>query len=141
MSYRLYLTPQPLSVLGEWNAPGVPFTHVVGDSVLGHFVVWSQPSNEFGVLHPLVNAFKNYGPFGSVDAFREAVLDDPDFAAYVLRPDHVAELRELLGDVGDGQVYIPAPLPALGGSDAPETYMVVDLAVFASITAQAHGLG
>jgi len=140
MSYRLYPTPQPLSVLGEWNAPGVPFTHVVGDSVLGHFVVWSQPSNEFGVLHPLVNAFKNYGPFESVDAFREAVLDDPDFAACVLRPDHVAELRELLGDVGDGQVYIPAPLPALGGNDAPETYMVVDLAVFASITAQAHGL-
>lgn len=141
MDYRLYPTPQPLSVLAEWNAPGVPFTHVVGDSVLGHFLVWSEPTNEFGVLHPLVNAFKNYGPFDSLDAFREAVLDDPDFAAYVLRPDHVAALRDLLGDVGEGQVYIPAPLPVLGGSDAPETYMIVDLAVFASLTAQVHGLG
>ena len=118
MDYRLYPEAQPLSVLAEWNAPGVPFTHAVGHSLLGHFIVWSEPTNEFGVLHPLVNAFKNYGPFESVDAFRDQVLDDPDFTAYVLRPDHVAAIRELIGDAGDGQVYIPAPLPTLGGSDA-----------------------
>lgn len=141
MDYILYPTTQPLSVLAEWNAPGAPFTHVVGYSALGHFIVWSQPTNEFGVLHPLVNAFKNYGSFESVDAFRTQILEDPDFIAYVLRPDHVAAIRALVGDLGTGQVYIPAPLPALGGSDAPETYMIVDLPVFASITAQVHGLG
>lgn len=141
MDYCLYSEPQPLSVLAEWNAPDVAFTHLVGYSLLGHFIVWSEPTNDFGVVHPLAKAFKNYGPFESLYAFREHVLDDPDFAAYVLRPEHVAAIRELLGEPGDGQVYIPAPLPIMGGSDAPETYMIVDLTVFASLTAQVHGIG
>ncbi|HRF55643.1 MAG TPA: hypothetical protein PK027_14455 [Aquimonas sp.] len=82
---------------------------------------------------------KMYGPFGSVHDFEMAVLTNPEFATYCLRPAHIAAIRTLLGPLPTGKVYIPGLYPHLGGSDEPETYHIGDFCVFMEIVGQTHG--
>jgi hypothetical protein len=127
--------------LGSWERHLAPFTHVVGYSGLGHFFLHDENTGDFAVFHPFKRAYKNYGPFESVAAFRSAVLDDEGFAEYVLRLSHQAQIRERLGELGEEEVYIPQPYPFLGGTDAPDTYATGNVWVFAELVAMSHGLG
>lgn len=92
------------------------------------------------MLHPFTAAAKSYGRFASIEEFADTVLRDPGFATHVLLPDHVAEIRALLGPLGEDQVYIPTPYPFLGGSMAPDTYTTGDIWTFLELVAQFHGL-
>nr|WP_232542168.1 T6SS immunity protein Tdi1 domain-containing protein [Nocardia bovistercoris] len=96
-------------------------------------------SSEFAVLHTYRAAAKGYGAFGDVAEFADEVLRDPGFAGYVLRNDHVAAIRELLGPLADEQVYIATPYPFLGGSEEPDTYSVGQVWVFLDVVGQLLG--
>jgi hypothetical protein len=45
----------------------------------------------------------------------------------VLERKKFAKIRARLGDLSPGQMFLPAPLPALGGSGRPKTYVVSGL--------------
>jgi Domain of unknown function (DUF1851) len=138
--YRL-IAPCPADTLGPWATAFPDYDEVVGYSSLGHFFLRAAATQEYIVLYPLRGAAKSYGEYDSVEAFEAEVLQDEGFTAYVLRPDHVDEIAARLGALGDDEVYIPAPFPFLGGSDAPETYQKGDVWVFAALVAQMGGLG
>jgi len=138
--YRL-ITPCPADTLGPWATAFPDYDEVVGYSSLGHFFLRAAATQEYIVLYPLRGAAKSYGDYDTLEAFEAEVLKDPDFAAYVLRPEHVDEIAARLGALGDDEVYIPEPYPFLGGSDAPETYHKGDVWVFAQVVAHMGGLG
>ncbi|MEV0684148.1 hypothetical protein AB0I35_09805 [Nocardia sp. NPDC050378] len=126
------------SVAATWAAEFPQFDCVVGYSDLGH-VFLASAAGEYAVLHPFKAAAKSYGTFSGPGEFADTVLRDPGFAEYVMLPGHVAEIRALLGPLGDGQVYIPTPYPFLGGSMEPTTYTVGDVWTFLDLVAEAHG--
>ncbi len=141
MTYSLLQPPRPISALGCWEPELPAFTHVVGYSGLGHFFLYNAESGEYAVLHPFRQAYKNYGKFDSVAAFEAAVLKDPGFSAYGLKPEHQAAIRKRLGPLAAEEVYIPNPYPFLGGREEPETYTKGNVWVFAELVGMSHDFG
>jgi len=75
----------------------------------------------------------------SVAAFEAAILLDPGFSEYVLRPTHQAAIQDRLGPLQAEEVYIPEPYPFLGGTEEPDTYNKGNFWVFASLVGMSHG--
>ncbi|MET8777035.1 T6SS immunity protein Tdi1 domain-containing protein [Nocardia sp. NPDC050713] len=122
-------------------APHFPqFDLVFGYSDLGHTFLVNSQSGECAVLHPYRAAAKGYGAFADPAEFADRVLREQGFADYVLRTEHVARIRDLLGPLAPEQVYIATPYPFLGGSEAPETYDTGELWTFLELVAQAQQL-
>ncbi|MDO3647100.1 T6SS immunity protein Tdi1 domain-containing protein [Nocardia mangyaensis] len=143
MSTECFRLIRPLllaEAMPGWAGQFPQFEAVVGYSDLGH-VFLAESGGEFAVLHPFTSSAKSYGRFPSIEEFADTVLRDPDFAAYVLLPDHVADICALLGPLGDDQVYIPEPYPFLGGSMEPATYTIGDVWTFLDLVAQFQGIG
>ena len=139
MTYSLLTTPRPVSALGCWESQLTKFTQVIGFSALGHFFLFDERGGDYAVCHPFRQAYKSYGPHASVAAFEAAVLSNPGFAEYVLRPAHQARIAELIGPLGPDEVYYPAPYPFLGGTEEPESYAKGDFWVFAELVGMSHG--
>ena len=123
-----------------WASHYLDFTEIVGYSSLGHFILKNPNSNEYIVLHPFKQAAKSYGTFSSLAEFETSVLNEPGFAEYVLRPQHVAAIRERIGPLKEDEIYIPQPYPFLGGSEAPNTYEKGNVWVFIDIVGQMAGV-
>ncbi|MGI5232727.1 T6SS immunity protein Tdi1 domain-containing protein [Actinoallomurus iriomotensis] len=119
-----------------WAPHFEQFDIVVGYSDLGHVFMAGRDTGEHGVLHPYRSAAKSYGEFADTTEFANTILREPGFAEYVLRPDHVQEIRDRLGSLGPDQVYIATPYPFVGGTEAPETYDIGDVWVFLDLVAQ-----
>ncbi len=139
---KLYILtpPMPTSEIGGWAAHFAKYDQIAGYSIFGHFFLRSEADNDYLVLHPFKKAAKSYGSFPNVVAFEEAILKDPGFSAYVLRPSHAAAVTQLLGPLDEGEIYIPAPYPFQGGTEAPDSYSKGNVWVFMDIVAQMHGL-
>jgi hypothetical protein len=133
--YCLLEKPVSTSSLENWPQVQRVFSTVIGYSGLGHVFLRSD-ANEYAVLHPFRTAYKNYGYFASRTEFELAILRDDDFAAIVLQHSHQDAIRELLGPLEEGEVYIPAPYPFLGGDESPESYDRGDVWVFLDIIGQ-----
>lgn len=139
----LYVLTKPQATASQlpcWAQHYPKFDTIVGYSVLGHFFLRSKADNEYIVLHPFKRAAKSYGVFASPAEFEEKILKEPGFQEYVLRPDHVSEVRKHVGALKRDQVYIPKPYPFVGGTDAPSSYDKGDVWVFMDIVGQMQGL-
>lgn len=132
--------PLPASRAEAWAPHYEKFDQIVGWSHLGHLFMRSSADQDTLVLHPFKKAGKSYGAFASVADFETQILRDPGFAEYVLRADHVAAVRRLVGPLAAEEVYIPQPYPFMGGSDRPDTYGKGNVWVFLAIVAQMQGL-
>jgi Domain of unknown function (DUF1851) len=139
MTYVLLQPPLPVSELGCWEAQLPSFSHIVGYSGLGHFFLSNQETGEHAVCYPFRQAYKSYGKFDSTAEFESAVLQDPGFSEYVLKPGHQAAIRNRLGPLQPNEVYIPEPYPFLGGSEEPDTYSKGNFWVFAQLVGSCHG--
>ena len=132
--------PLPATKLECWSRHFKKYDEIVGYSKLGHFFLRARAIDEYIVLHPFSKGAKSYGVFPSVARFEEKVLKDPGFAGYVLRADHVAQVRKRAGPLKTEELYIPEPYPFLGGSGEPSTYGKGNVWVFMHIVAQMQGL-
>jgi hypothetical protein len=132
--------PTPTEKIGCWADRYNKYDTIVGYSVLGDFFLRASENNEYAVLHPFAKTIKSYGVFPNPFAFEKAVLRNAGFVQQVLRADHVAEVRNLVGPIQKNEVFIPKPYPFVGGSDKPETYGKGDVWVFMDIVAQMQGL-
>lgn len=139
MTYRLLSPPVPVSTLGCWEPHVAPFTQLVGYSKLGHVFLFNELTNEFAVLHPFRQAYKNYGRFESVAEFESKILSDSGFSEYVLKPAHQLAIQTLLGVLTDEDIYIPTPYPFLGGSEEPDTYIKGNIWTSIEIVGMSHG--
>ena len=140
MTYSLFQSSRPIADLGCWESQLSAFTHIVGYSGLGHFFLYDERENEYAVCYPFLQAYKNYGKFESVSAFEGAILMDPGFSEYVLKPTHQSAIRDRLGPLQAEEVYIPEPYPFLGGTEEPNTYNKGNFWAFASLVGMSHGL-
>ena len=132
--------PLPARKLECWHRHFKKYDEIVGYSRLGHFFLRARASDEYIVLHPLLKGAKSYGVFPSVARFEDQVLKAPDFVDYVLRSEHVVQVRKRVGPLKTEEIYIPRPYPFLGGSGEPVTYGKGDVWVFMYIVAQMQGL-
>jgi hypothetical protein len=133
------MTPRAKAALGCWE-PQIPaFTHIVGYSHLGHFFLTNEEAGEYAVMYPFRQAYKSYGSFPTLAVFEDAVLKDPGFSEYVLRPTHQANICKVLGPLEGEEIYIPQPYPFLGGDEDPSSYVKGDFWVFAELVGMSHG--
>ena len=139
-AYEL-IEPIPSAARRECWANQFPqHSEIVGYSRLGHVFMRDPASDEYIVLHPFKGAAKSYGSFESAGEFEASVLKDAGFMEYVLRPSHVAAIRERLGSLDKDQVYIPQPYPFIGGDESVESYDKGDIWVMLQIVGQMGGI-
>lgn len=137
--YFLYNSPQTLDDFGGWSGNVGEFDLVLGHSLLGHAFVLNSKSDEYAVLYPFRQAYKQYGQFSNLAEFKSCILDDSGFAEYVLRPSHIGRITDKLGPLSEEQVYIPLPYPHLGGDESPESYSIGKFREFMILVASSHG--
>ncbi|MGV9818591.1 T6SS immunity protein Tdi1 domain-containing protein [Nocardia xishanensis] len=138
--FQLIAQRPMLEAMPAWAPHFSQFDLVFGYSDLGHAFLVNSQSGECAVLHPYRAAAKGYGAFADPADFADQVLREPGFAAVVLRNEHVARIRDRLGPLDPGQVYIATPYPFIGGSEEPETYDTGELWTFLELVAQAQQL-
>lgn len=95
------------------------FDTVVGYSDLGHIFLAGRTTGEHGVLYPFKSAAKSYGTFGDTAEFVNEVVREPGFADYVLQPDHVAAIRDLLGPLGPERFTSLSPIRSSAAARRP----------------------
>ncbi|CAN5325932.1 hypothetical protein BH09ACT5_BH09ACT5_08350 [soil metagenome] len=129
--YRFLDVARTTDGLGSWPGMG-DYTEVCGYSGLGHLFL-TNPDGRFGVLHTLHGGVQHAGRFDSRLDFEAAVLCNPRFETYMLRRALQASLFALIGELGTEQVYIPSPLPFLGGDERPSSFEKGNVWIFVKL--------
>lgn len=141
MTYRLYSEPLAMTeVLDAWVGNLENFTHIVGQSAVGHIFAFDPARNEYGLVYPLLQRMKNYGPFASVGEFEAKILADSYVRDVIFEGAALPSVVERVGPLQPNEVYFPVPYPFLGGTGAPDTYEKGDIWVFYEIVGQMLGL-
>ena len=109
-------------VMACWASAYPEYDQVIGYSSLGHIFMRNSENMEYSVLHPFKGAAKSYGQQASLQDFEDDILQDDGFDLFVLKSDHVEEIRENLGSLEELEVYIPEPYPFLGGDESVASY-------------------
>jgi hypothetical protein len=116
-----------------------PFTLVVGHTHFGDLLLRSPQTGEFGILAQGSCTLFNTGYFDETE-FRSSYVSDPGIVAHILRPSDVSALESRLGPLQALQIFLPVPIPALGGSDELSTYEVGGLWEYISFLVQTLGV-
>lgn len=141
MTYRLYSEPLPVTeVLDCWVGNLENFTHVVGQSAVGHVFAHDPARQEYGLVYPLQQRMKNYGPFVDVREFEARILRDAYVQDVIFQGPAVNDAVRRLGPLAPNEVLYPVPYPFLGGSGEPDTWEKGNIWVFYEIVGQLLGL-
>lgn len=97
------------------EVPGLAFAH----NAFGDVFSWDD-----GVYVTLAESGTSMFQSDEVDTFFQGSLGSRGFVDSVLQKRLFTRILRRLGPLRPGQVYVPVPLPALGGSGAPESYAV-----------------
>jgi hypothetical protein len=121
--YVWFDEPQPAGDLldPDLAAAITPFNLVLGYTHFGDLFLRDPDTDEFAVLLQGTSTLFDTGYFEESE-FRNEYLRNPDMIEHVIRPSHVEALERRLGQLDAGQVFIPVPIPAFGGSDELTTY-------------------
>lgn len=138
MEIDLYKIIKPVSseAVGNWIKSYPNYRDIIGYSNLGHIFLFSPHNSDYAIFYPYKSAAKSYGSFDSVIEFERQVLLEPGFLEYVLKPDHVKEIRRRLGSLNADEVYIAQPYPFLGGDESVDSYGKGNIWVMLDLVAQ-----
>ncbi|VAW82523.1 hypothetical protein MNBD_GAMMA12-1617 [hydrothermal vent metagenome] len=134
-SDRAYTLIDPVSVakLTVWEKYLKPYDKVVGYSNLGYIFLWNSDNNEYVVLNPFMATTECYGIFASIKEFEHTVLEETDFIVEVLQASPHLELIEKAGPLENEEVYVPQPIPLIGDTKDPKTYIRADVWMFMDV--------
>ena len=138
-----YLFKKPLAVdacLSCWARHMGRFSEVAGYTSFGDVFLRDPESGQYAVLCP-ISGERFPTDIYDRDTFRDEFLTDPGIIERFARPDDVAELEKRFGKLKQEEVYIPAPLPFLGGSGALSEYARGGVWTFLEMVGLFRGLG
>jgi hypothetical protein len=134
---------EPLSVdycLGCWAKHMGRFSQVAGHTSFGDVFLLDPDNGQYAVLCPITGE-RFPTDCHDRETFIKEFLRDPGIIEKFARPADVAELAARLGPLEPEQVYLPAPLPFLGGSMELSTYAKGGLWEFVEMVGLFRGLG
>jgi len=135
VEYRFFEHPESLAVRAPFLLPAVgTFTSVVGHGAFGDLFLRDVSTGEYAIL---VTATLEVVDTGETDeqGFRE-LLANPDVGRTLLRPADADAIARRVGLLDQGEVFLPVPLRALGGSGELDTYQRGGLWEYVSIATQ-----
>ncbi len=132
---RTYTLIDPVSVskLSVWDKYLKPYDKVVGYSNLGLIFLMSSNDKEYAVLNPFKAATEGYGTFDTLDDFEKNILKDSEFIEDFLQPTQHLSLLEKAGPLEKEEVYVPQPIPLIGDTKDPKTYIRADVWMFMDV--------
>jgi hypothetical protein len=137
--YVFFREPKSLGALvPHLSGYAGPFSVVEGHTAFGDLFLRDPRTGEYAVLTSSRLELIETGETNRA-GFREQILENPGVIDELLRPADVAVLRARLGEPGEGLVFFPVPLSAIGGSGRLETYDRGGLWEFLDITARILG--
>lgn len=139
--FRMLKKPLPVDrCLGCWAEHMGRFSLVVGHTSFGDVFLRDPDVGQYAVLCPISG---ERFPTSCHDkkTFRDEFLGDPGIIERFARPADTTELDRRLGPLKAEEVYLPAPLPFLGGSGELSTYTKGGLWEFIEMAGLFHGLG
>jgi hypothetical protein len=141
LMFYLFKKPPPVELsLSCWARHMGRFSKVAGYTSFGDVFLLDPDSGQYAVLCPISGERFPTDVYDR-DTFRDEFLTDPGIIERFARPDDVAALEKRLGKLKQEEVYIPAPLPFLGGSGALSEYAKGGLWTFLEMVGLFRGLG
>ena len=140
---RNYLIlPEPASTeeLGCWSGVTNEFTQVLGYTNFGNFFLKNPGTDQIAILYTIEPEVVPTN-FTDLNELIEALLNDKDIEAQLLRSSDTAILIKRLGNLLDEEVFFPEPYPFLGGTGELESYSKGNVWVFADLVGQSQGVG
>jgi hypothetical protein len=137
--YLFFAEPEPLANFAPLLLHAARhFTAIVGHSLFGDLFLRDPNTGEYAILLVTTLELVDTGEFEECK-FREQILANPEVVHTLLRPEDVAVLARRFGLPAIGEVFIPAPLPVLGGSGTLDTFEKGGLREYLAIVAQSIG--
>ncbi|WP_070971797.1 T6SS immunity protein Tdi1 domain-containing protein [Vibrio sonorensis] len=130
--YVVFSVPEPVSELGIWASQSGAYDLVLGYSFFGDLFLMNSVNKQLAILYVMPPELSEMQFFG-INSFKSDCLTHEIIREDVLRESKVDVLRDSIGELAEGQVYIPQPYPFLGGNYEVENYSKGDLVTFLSI--------
>jgi hypothetical protein len=138
-----FILEEPLPVdscMGCWAKHMGRFSQVAGHTSFGDVFLLDPDTGQYAVLTPITGE-RFPADIYDRDTFLNGFLTDSGIIERFARPDDVAKLKKRLGPLKEEEVYLPAPLPGLGGSGALSEYTKGGLWTFIEMVGLFRGLG
>jgi hypothetical protein len=138
-----FILEEPLPVdycLGCWAKHMGRFSQVAGHTSFGDVFLLDPDTGQYAVLTPITGERFPTDIYDR-DRLLNEFLTDPGIIERFARPDDVAKLKKRLGPLKKEEVYLPAPLPGLGGSGALSEYTKGGVWTFIEMVGLFRGLG
>ena len=133
--YVVFDEPKSADLLEGWQSITEGFDLIKAYSPLGDIFLINSSTGEIGILLTMAYGFHRMGSY-DWDSFYENVMENPNFQRDVMSRRTIDEVEKLCGPLEAGNVYIPTPYPALGGTGKPDTHKIGDLWIYLDISSQ-----
>ena len=124
--------PQPISVFGDWQLMAGSYDSVLGYSLFGDLFLMNNATGQTSILYVMPPELVDMQFFG-IESFLHDCISHEVIKEDVLCEDKVDRVRANIGELGEGQIYIPEPYPFLGGDLSVESYSKGGLFTFLSL--------
>jgi len=135
-TYKIFNTPEEVSIVAPFlQILAGSYTLIVGHTDFGDLFLRCPVTGEYAVLIAENFSLEPTG-YMTENEFISDLLGQEIVRADLLRVGDIENLKLRIGPLGNGQVYFPVPVPALGGSGNLNSYDCGDLWVYLKIMAQ-----
>lgn len=121
--------PKPISDFGIWSTQSSKYDLVLGYTLFGDLFLMDSSSDQLALLYVMPPELNEMQFFGK-ESFLNDCLTHEIIREDVLDERKVDKLLKVVGNLDDGQIYIPEPYPFLGGNLEIESYSKGDLLTF-----------
>jgi hypothetical protein len=135
-NYKIFNTPEEISEVAPFLQMHVEcFTSVVGHTDFGDLFLRCPATGEYAILVAENLSLESTG-YLTMNEFITELLGHEMVRADLIRGKDLEYIERRIGPLGNGQVYFPVPVPALGGNGNLNSYDRGDLWTYLSIMAQ-----
>lgn len=135
VGYFLFKTPIHISKLGDWSFISEDFDEVIGYTNFGDFFLINKKTDQCAVLYVMPPELADLEFYG-IEQFKNEFLTHETVKEDLLQVEKIEKIEKNIGNLNEGEVYIPEPYPFLGGNCSVETYSKGDLWTFIDIVGQ-----
>ena len=125
--------------MNRWTSASGDFDEFVGYSFLGDVFLRNSKSGQFAILFT-INPELVALDFHSFADFKDGFLSNKKVECSVFQKKKLDEINNILGNVSDGETYIPVPYPFLGGDCSIGSYKKGKLFTFLDLVGGMQGV-
>lgn len=126
-------------VMPRWATIAKDFDELVGYTYLGDVFLRNSQTGQFSVLFTTGPELVTLD-IHSLSEFEKTFLSHPEAVRTILQKEKLELIKDRLGELAEGEIYIPVPFPFMGGDRSVASYKKGSFFTFLELIGGLQGL-